>query len=220
MDIVIIDICGTIFNSNTTFDFLDFHFKENAGYKCFRRISKMIIWRLLNKCSVSLLGIDITRKIAVKSLKGLPKNQLKKFARDFYDSFLSFRIQQEVINEICALNTGKNRVIIVSATLDFIAEEVAKRMDIHEYYSTTLKYGLDGKCSGIIEDDLLGSKLNFLKKQQINPPYYSVITDNLSDMDLILNSFQSIIITTSKTRNIWKKKLGKNSIKDYKVLCL
>jgi len=217
--IVLVDICGTLYDSNTTFDFLDFHFKGKFNYKCFRKISKTYLWRLGNKISFQFFSLDLTRIIAIKWLRGFSKEQLKKMSVVFYDDFLADRIQKEVIDEIDILRSEQTRILLVSATLDFIAETVSERMQIPEYYSTKLYYTQKGVCEGKIDVDLLSVKNSYLIENNICPPYYWTITDNLSDIDLIKNSLNSTIVVPSKYKTKWDYLINKYDIKNFKIIC-
>jgi phosphoserine phosphatase len=219
-DLVLIDICGTLFNSNTTFDFMSFHFGNKSSYLLFRKLTKTYSWRLLNKVLIGIFNWDVTRALAVKWLRGFSKDQLKDMALLFYDNFLISRIQAEVIHKMNTFKDRGNTLILVSATLDFIAKEVAHRMAIPEYYSTQLKYNTKDYCSGKIKVDLLKRKQYFLDKNGIRPPYQTVITDNFSDMDLIKNSTESIIICSLNKKKKWERLLATRNIKNYTLLCI
>ena len=66
--LVIFDICGTLFFSNTSFDFLDL-IVQAKSYSLFRKVSKTIFARIINKVSVLLLKKDLIRSIAVLYIK-------------------------------------------------------------------------------------------------------------------------------------------------------
>ena len=46
-NLYLFDICGTIYRSNTTFDFLEFYLKENKCFRLYRAIYKSFLGRLL-----------------------------------------------------------------------------------------------------------------------------------------------------------------------------
>lgn len=85
--LVIFDICGTLFFSNTSFDFLDL-IVQAKSYSLFRKVSKTIFARIINKVSVLLLKKDLIRSIAVLYIKGMSKAELQEKADIFYNQYL------------------------------------------------------------------------------------------------------------------------------------
>ena len=79
-NIFIIDICGTIFNSNTTFDFLKYFFSEKPWYKVLTIIRKTRFLIIVNAIVMRLSKIDLLRYWALTHLKGYSKEQLNKMA--------------------------------------------------------------------------------------------------------------------------------------------
>ena len=52
--IYIFDICGTLYHSNTTFDFLEYFLKDTSiYYRYYNILRKTIVWRLFNKVFVA-----------------------------------------------------------------------------------------------------------------------------------------------------------------------
>ena len=57
-------------------------------------------------------------------------------------------------------------MLLVSATIDVVAEAVADSLHCEQYYSTALEYK-DGACTGKMVKDLLGNKCIFLNEKGI-----------------------------------------------------
>ena len=89
--LVIFDICGTLFFSNTSFDFLDL-IVQAKSYSLFRKVSKTIFARIINKVSVLLLKKDLIRSIAVLYIKGMSKAELQEKADIFYNQYLLIKL--------------------------------------------------------------------------------------------------------------------------------
>lgn len=213
--IVIVDICGTLFNSNTTFDFLDF-FLEEKSYIIFRKISKSLLWRTFNKSIIFFFGFDLTRTLALKYLKGKQKSELKMAMELFYHRLTDLK-NENVFSIVNKLKL-EFRVILASATLDFIAEKIALESDIKEYYSTELLYNDNGYCTGKICRDLLGNKLTILESARVFSPYYMTITDNFSDIDVLLKSDRKKIISSKANNKYWLKLLRNKNISKYEII--
>lgn len=213
---VLVDICGTLFDSNTTFDFLDYSI-VNRNYILYRRITKTFVWRLLNKTLLVTLGYDLSRTVAIRFLKGKNKMELDQLMETFYTEKLSTIKHQAVWDKIDDLKSNGNELILVSATLDFIATKIALKNGFKKVLSSKLSFE-NGICNGVISSDLLGRKIEFLEKEKICSPYNIVITDNFSDLNLIKASREAIIVCTNKKHRHWISVLQKNDYHNYEFI--
>lgn len=211
--IVLLDICGTLYDSNTTFDFLDFHFKTR-GYLLFRRLTRLMIWRAFNKILFHTIGLDLTRVLAVRFLKGIPVKQLEDAVDVFFTNWLVLQSYETVHSLVEGYKKEGKNIVIVSATLDVIAKKVAQSLGVIEWYSTSLEV-INGRCTGKILVDLLSRKLAFLKSQQVLPPFYATITDNFSDLDLIVQSDHAVIVTNQDHQAKWQQLLKQHAAVRY-----
>ena len=203
--VVIFDLCGTLYSSNTTFDFLDY-FITHKSYKIFRRITRSTVWKLLAKIIMQSFEIDITRKVAVRFLAGYHIDELKSAAGNFYKQFL---YEREIIYTQTLLKEYRNtdkRLILASASLDFIVERVAKELEIDTFRATKLCYDSNQICLGKIKKDLLGKKLAAVKElMSFEKGINILITDNWSDKNLLDYMDNSIIISNTKMKEKWQK---------------
>lgn len=203
--IILLDVCGTLYASNTTFDFLDFYVRTHR-YRLFRRLTRTVIWRVFNKLLFQTTGLDLTRRMAVRFLKGSSRIQLKAAVDAFYAEWLQKRTYDAVHSMVKDFQEMGKTVVIVSATLDFIAQKVADSIGVKLWHSTCLEYYNDC-CTGRIRVDLLAKKLSFLTNQGIQPPFFATITDNYSDTDLILQSHRAVIVMNQKQYAKWQRLL-------------
>lgn len=210
MRIAIFDICGTIFKSNTTFDFLKWELHDNSWFRLYSFFYHSKPWKILNKLSMSLFHYDITRKIALFFLKGFSIEQLKNDVAVYYDNYLKYRINNKVVEMIDSYKRCPDyRVIIASATLDIIAEHISKQLGISEWYATTL-CSENGICIGKYENDLLGCKTKLFEGLT---NIELVVSDDVSDYSLMKMAKKNIIITYPKTISKWNKIIpNENSI--------
>lgn len=201
----VFDICGTIFKSNTTFDFLTFWLTPRSRYySFFDKLRKTFIWKVINKITRTYLHVDITRIIALRFLKGYSRLQLSEGADMFYESYLMKHLNDNVVDTINVLRINPScNVLIASATIDVVAEVIASKMQINTWYSSELCY-VDGICQGKLSKDLLGKKNVFIQEIQ-NQTIDSVYTDDFTDIPLLKEARQKNIVVYPKTDKKWKK---------------
>ena len=186
--IVVVDICYTLFKSNTTFDF----FKYCANTAKFSITKKVFLKILLSKSSPvywtvavieKLIKKDLFKYFTVKLLAGKYVNDVDTWAEKFYFDFLKSReidITMRIVKDFDAFE-----VILISATLTPIAKAIAKNMEIETFLSTQLEV-INGRYTGKIIGELSGKKLEALyafKKEKVLIDV--MMTDNLTDRQIM-----------------------------------
>lgn len=209
--IYIFDICGTLYHSNTTFDFLEYFLKDTSiYYRYYNILRKTIVWRLFNKVAINLLRMDITRIIALRFLKGYSYDELKNAAQFFYNKYLIPHQNTKVIDSLKSLSSDShNNIIIVSATLDFIADVISRHIPCQSCYSSQLAYR-DDICQGKLSIDLLGKKLE-IKFKDFSGNFKAVYTDDFSDLPLLGKAKEKNIIVYPKTKKKWTQIIQKRN---------
>ena len=207
----LIDICGTIYRSNTTFDFLRFYF---AGERWFQRMQSIRKYRIVGFVNMIIhrwFYIDLIRHYAISKLRGYTKQQLADMTTLFYDKYLSSVINPSVVEIINQKRQEGTKLIIVSATLDCISKEVASRLNISHQYSSELDYK-DGVCQGRLMTDLLATKENKMRSMGVDLSNCEVITDNYSDADIISQAKYAYLIQYNDKRDRWTHYLDKETL--------
>ena len=157
---ILVDICWTLFYSNTTYDFL--HIRGNK----------------FNSLIYKLFGIDLVRSRAIRTFEQLPADEQQAQAERFYTDYLEPR----KISPVWQMIEGRN-IVLVSQTMEIIAKTVAKHIGARTYHATQHK------------EEVLSLYTDF-----------DIITDNISDLPLILRAQQATIITYNN-RSRWEKLL-------------
>jgi phosphoserine phosphatase len=215
--IILLDICGTIYRSNTTFDFLDYFFADNIGYKLFCFLFRCKFARLVNKIIAGFCKYDFLRYFSIRFLEGYTEQEILQKAGYFCKEILEHKKQNKIIEIINQNINQQNHIIIVSATLDCVAVQVAKVFGINEYYASELEYR-NNICTGKIRNDLLDCKLVKIQEKGIAPPFELTISDNFTDIELMKHSKYSYIISRIKRKRKWERILKKNRLDDYEII--
>jgi len=197
--VLLLDVCHTLYHSNTTFDFLAWYFSDNPAYQSLAKKRSST----LNRICARLGFKDHIREHAVGLLKGIPRQKLESAA-------VSFASTLRPIDPIqAALRNFKEQgyePILLSSSLDFIVLAVAKQLDIHSIHATELNYQ-DSVCSGTIKHDLLNTKAQIIKTRYAG--LESVfITDNRTDLNCASEVSKFIAVFHSKdsgNANFWHR---------------
>lgn len=203
--VFIIDVCGTMFRSNTTFDFIRHYYGKEKKMKLWFSLP----YRIYNRLSCKLFHREPLRHNLIGLLKGKPKDELEAMADTFVVQFLKRHEHHEVIQLIEEKRNIGLRLVIVSATIDVIAKAVAKHYNIQNWIATQLDYGEDGICRGRIKCDLLANKRNALEQIEVRPPYGGIITDNYSDTELIMSAEEPFLVDYTERGSLWSRVITK-----------
>ena len=195
--LIIFDVCWTMYKSNTTFDFIKYVYKV----ECINSFKLIFLNSLIVKFSILLLGKlvgrDIYRELFVKLLKGFSKERLQKTSEKFYNEFLLDKKIDYTFNLINSMPL--NSIILCSASLDIVVEHIAKMLNAN-FFASELEFK-NGICTGRINNDLLGEKNKIFEHENID----LVVTDNLSDLELVKKSSKSIILSNPKNIGFWER---------------
>lgn len=195
--IVIFDICGTLYNSNTTMDFCEFRC-ENSFKKKQLKLSKSTLGKVLNRILVNFFNFDFIRIMHIKTLANVEKEELEKDAVRFVDFFLEFKKNIEVHTLLKSFD--EKDLMLVSATIEPVAKAISMKLGNLEFLSTTLEYS-ENKSLGKIKNDLLGKKQKYFKGEEIS----FIITDNKSDLLLCQKAKKVVIVSKDKNLIFWNK---------------
>lgn len=212
-NVFLIDICGTMFRSNTTFDFIRYYYGSNWRVKFWGTL----LYRMYNRLMFHFFCRDPLRNNLIGMLKGEKEVHLKFMADMFCKNILKKKENLNVIRIIKEKKKEGSVPVIVSATIDVIAQAVASNYNIPFCFFTELEYDKGRTCLGRIKNDLLSNKEKALKKAAINPPYACIITDNYSDSDLINNSLTAYLISKGN-KNKWSSFIKKEKLEQCKIV--
>ena len=200
---IVFDICDTMYDSNTTFDFMDYMFLKNTKYKIMRKISRNLFFKVINKIVFKIFKIDLTRVIFLKYLSGFTRIELEKEVNDFYKEYLVSKKRSNIISLLKKLKKENKNILLMSATIDIVAKRIATEFDV-KFISSKLAFSKE-ICLGELEYDLLGQKDNYIKEE-----IELVVTDNLSDISLVKIAKKSIILSKKKNIGFWNNQKLEN----------
>lgn len=186
----IFDVCGTLFNANTTIGFLIFYHQINGD-----RRSALICKALTHRLSPGRYGAHIVGKIVradliraalVATLAGQTRDNLREGARRYQAELLD---HDWIFHSQALLKAHKERgerVVLMSNSIEPVIEAIAQSLGV-EYVASTLAFDNE-TCTGRIAHDLTGAKhvaLGELLKAYEQRPAIRVVTDNASDRALL-----------------------------------
>lgn len=200
MKTLLFDVCHTLYQANTTYDFLAFYFADDARFAGLLKKRRSLWARLFAR----LTGHDPYRQKAIAYLQGEPEEQLQARAKSFVKTLVPIEPTQAMLREAQA---NGDRVVLVSASLDLVVSEVAAELGVNEYHASKLAFA-NGVCQGHLLLDLLGNKTSVVNRSKgANPAL--MVSDNFSDAGCIdlVDEFHPVYRRgDAKAQRFWQSK--------------
>jgi HAD superfamily hydrolase (TIGR01490 family) len=207
-DLVIFDVCDTLYAENTTVGFLRHFHRDRAGSRY-----KRLEWLVTSKASPAfyvgavaqrLFQRDVARAWLVRSLAGAREAELRE-AADHYAKQLDSRANRALHERLAEHRAQGHRIVLVSSSLDLVIAAIARRLGA-EWRASRL--GLEGgRCTGRLVTDLTGRKheeVAALAAEAGPGTRLHVYTDNLSDLDLVSRAEHAhVVIPAGRSRAGW-----------------
>lgn len=194
--IAIVDVCHTLYQENTTIGFINYI--SGTSY----RVKLLRLWAI--KAFFIILGRvikkDLYRILYVRSLKGRSRTELYRLALSYHDNILR-NIKNDSVYSLIVDNREFFNYRLCSASLDIIISAIVEKNDLFdkEYKSSKLEYDRYDVCTGRLACDLLGKKA-----AEFDTPDW-VITDNISDLELIRKSKKTTVVARKKNIDFWTR---------------
>lgn len=217
MKIAIFDVCGTLYNSNTTFDFLDNYFSNNKKYLFFRKISNLFIVKVLNHYIYKYMKIDIIRIYGTSFLKNETINNIHDYSKKFVYKNLEPKIKSNIYDMLKTYKNNNYKIILMSGSYEFIIEHVSSYVGADSFFASELEKS-DTLYYGSYKKDILLNKYQLLKENFPNITELIVISDNKTDLNLMLEANEAFAICNKKKHyGFWEKNKKIKIVKDYYV---
>lgn len=204
--IVVFDLCGTLFHSNTTFDYIKQYHKNRKNW--LRYFKCLVYTSYFGKILNRIFRFSI-RKRCIQTLADESRSDLENFSEVFYDTFLLNRKNHTAFDQYFIELSDSNKILICSASLSEVVKVVARRLDV-SYVSSELRFDKNGKCFGELSKDLKGNKSEIFSSYSIR--FFA--TDNLDDVQACRLSEKCVIFSQKKNIEYWRRSLHG---KDYEI---
>lgn len=207
VDYAFFDVCGTLYNANTTYDFYRYLFKKyprkSLAYYAFTSIPAKLIWKLLSLFN----NTSLSRKIGLGLVKGFSENELKSNALEFFNERL-IKLEINGIHDFMKyLHTRGVKIILVSASIHPVIEVIANHISAYKQFCTYLECDQKGCLTGNYID-LQGHKLEQIKKNfpDINLNNCVFVTDNIEDEPFLKAVGYPIVVAHESMKKHWLQK--------------
>jgi len=213
--VAIFDICGTLYRSNTTFDFLDFYWRERGAtwHRHFVRALRSPPGKATHRILSWVMHKDIFRALAVRTLAGQAAVDVEVMARRFVREFLAERRHQEVFALMDSERKAGAKIVLMSSSIHPVVRAVATALDVDRYFCSHLAE-VEGRLLGYFSSDIRGKKHDVFEKNYVYEDEFLFVTDNKEDLPLLKKSTCAYIVTSKRRQSFW----GANKHKFFNII--
>lgn len=203
--ILAVDLCDTLYHSNTTQDFFNYSFGKDENYLSLRKKNSSFIFKVINKLSNNIFKYDMSRVLITKILKDKGDLEIEGLVDNFIDEFLSEKKIWEIHEIIESYKTKGYKIIIISASYGFIAKRVAAKLGIDGYIASEAEI-VNSKFTGKVKEDILYTKFSKFRDKFSSYDELVMITDNETDYSFVKQTLKSYIVINKRNKAFWNQR--------------
>jgi len=182
--IAVFDVCGTLTKTNNTSDFIAFVLRRDDRFRYALFLFLRVCAGLLHRLGIRrLFKRDLIRDRQIAFLRGYSCARLQERSKQYVDGLSTKGLLNRGILEALAQEKKQGKAVwLVSSAIDPPIVEIAKRLQVANYYSSELETR-DGHYTGRLKTDLLGDKQTVLERMAVPVDLRSssVYSDNPED---------------------------------------
>ncbi|MCK0139994.1 HAD family hydrolase [Aliiroseovarius sp. F47248L] len=215
--ILAVDVCGTLYDTNTTAGLVTFHHARRGNRRRFNMLKALTRRRSVLRLGLILIAktsrFDVHRALVLASLRGETLSSLQASAGRYVSDHLPARAISVTHARLAQMRTAGWQPVLVSNALAPVIEEIARQLDTPCVASQPKVR--DGRLTGRLSRDLTGQKREAVEaflNRPLDQVRFAVITDNRSDCDLVAVANPAVLVAARQPRK-WMRNW------DAEILC-
>jgi len=205
--LIVFDVCDTLYQSNTTFDFIRFVLKEKKlSFKArlfriftFKYSPFFILFYLLQKITKQ----DICKQQCLALLKGFEQKELLELAKKFKQEDLEQKKITATHKMLQEFKQKKLPIVLLSASIDPVIQVIAEDLGL-PFLSSQISYS-NQSFDGKLRFEMTGQKQTKLEEFGFDSTTeLTVVTDNFSDKGLMtLAKNRYAVVYSEQAKTFW-----------------
>ncbi|WP_289043124.1 HAD family hydrolase [uncultured Aliiroseovarius sp.] len=206
--ILAVDVCGTLYDANTTAGLVMFHHARRGHrwrHAALAAISRRGVLKTGLVGIAKLTRFDAHRVLVLASLRGESQSSLQASAKGYVADHLPALSIAATHARLAQMRTAGWQPVLVSNALSPVIEEIARQLDLPFIASEPAHRA--GRLTGRLARDLTGQKRKAVEAyldRPLDAVEFAVITDNRSDRDLVAAANPAVLVAAGHPRK-WMK---------------
>lgn len=201
----VLDFDGTMVKGDAFLAFLLFVFARHPRlwWRSLRLATEVLFFTLGKRNNAQLKTLFIREVVAP-----LPSRRLEEVLRTFVSQFRSSRLRPEVPERIRRWKEGGDRVILLSASPDFLVRPLVDGLGLDAVLATLVEVREDGRPTGVLPEGNFRSerKVEVLREYcAVHGPFAEVqaFTDHHSDIPLLGYADRGVLVHPTRQLAVW-----------------
>lgn len=191
--------------------FLDYYLQNSKEYQRIKSLRSLRVFRYSNYLIKKGFGKDYLRLRAIRCLKGCESESVANAAKQYVNTVLLAQQEAKVFALLKRFQEEGYSTLLCSASISPVVDAIQDLLGCNGAISSSL--AVRGNIlTGTIEADITGRKLGALCDVSENLDHLAVVTDNISDTDLVLAADEVFIIANSKRKVRYWERLGLSNL--------
>ncbi|MCI2395679.1 HAD family hydrolase [Aliiroseovarius sediminis] len=202
--ILAVDVCGTLYDANTTAGLVMFH-HARLGHRwrhaALSTISRRGVLRASLVALAKITRFDAHRALVMASLRGENLSSLRASAKCYVSDHLPARAIPATHARVDQMRAAGWQPVLVSNALSPVIAEIARQIDLPFIASEPAHRA--GRLTGRLARDLTGQKRKAVEAyldRPLDAVEFAVITDNRSDRDLVAAANPAVLVAAGHPR--------------------
>ncbi|MCK8485397.1 haloacid dehalogenase-like hydrolase [Aliiroseovarius sp. S2029] len=214
--ILAVDVCGTLYDTNTTAGLVMFHHARRGHrwrHAALTAISRRGVLRAGLVAVAKLTRFDVHRALVLISLRNETLTSLQASAKGYVTDHLPATVIPAAHTRMARMRAAGWQPVLVSNALSPVIGEIARQLDLPFIASDPAQRA--GRLTGRLARDLTGQKRKAVEaylNRPLDAVAFAVITDNRSDRDLVAAANPAILVAARSPRK-WMRNW------DAEILC-
>lgn len=178
--VVVFDVCGTLYDSNTTIDFV-IYFLNSLGLRRKALAFSVARLKVVSFLAYRLFGFNL-RTESIKALRSWSRDLIDSVAVEFVFCELGIKRNDRIFSVLYGFFEDEDtEIYLASASIEPVVGAIGRSLGI-KWVSSTLAFDSFGKCTGQLAEDITGKKMEFLLKRYGLSFVDSFYSDNVEDI--------------------------------------
>ena len=148
--VALFDLDGTITRRDTYLAYLlGFLARHPERWPRAARLPFAVLWHLVGWRSNTWLKTTFLRSV----LGGVPRDRLQSWTDSFLDTVLSVGLRSGAFQAIARHRAAGHKLVLVTASLEFYAEPLGRRLGFDAVLCTRAAYDAEGRVTGALDGD-------------------------------------------------------------------
>lgn len=203
MKVAVFDVCGTLYDANTTSEFIAYYLRKKRRPRYWiLQVSRARIMTPIWLALQRLVARDIFRELTIRLLGNESEQAVRAEVSGFVQGVLRRRKKHATMKLLAELKQQGYKIVLASGSLSIVVEAIAVEVEAEVTLACSLEE-IGPKLTGRYSHDIAGRKDEIVRQRFPTCSDLVVVTDNREDAKLLEMASTKIVVCPVSRRWRW-----------------